>query len=132
MGEHVVDVVPGRTNPGAVLSAVGIVSNSVTQTSVLTVPAGRTWVGTVTAIATSTATVASAQNVRAITAGTNVAPAVGAVLAVATGGRDTTSTVQATPGVTISAPAGNAVTVDLVNSTATTFTGTVFCYGLLQ
>lgn len=132
MGEHVVDVVPGKTNPNAVLSAVQIVSNSVTQTSVLTVPAGRTWIGTVTAVATSGATVASAQNVRAITAGTGAAPAVGTVLAVATGARDTASTVQVTPNITITAPAGNAVTVDLLNSTATTFTGTVFCYGQLQ
>lgn len=132
MAEHVVDVVAGKTNPNAVLSGTQTVSNAVTQTTVLTIPAGRTWVGTVTAMATNTATVAAVANVKAVTAGTNVAPAVATVLAVAVGCRDTATTVQVTPNITVTAPVGNAVTIDLVNSSATTFSGTVLAYGLLQ
>jgi hypothetical protein len=131
MAGSTVGVEPVAVNPASVLANSVVVTNSVTQTNVLTVPAGRTWVGQVVVISTNLITVAAAQNTRAIIAGTGALPAVGTIIALATSARDTASTVVAAKNVTITAPSGNAVTVDLLNSTNATYSGTVSCYGNL-
>jgi hypothetical protein len=131
MAGSTVGVEPVAVNPAGVLANSAVVVNSVTQTNVLTVPAGRTWVGQVVVISTNLVTVAAAQNTRALIAGTGALPAVGTIIALATSARDTASTMVTVKNVTITAPAGNAVTVDLLNSTATTYVGTVSCYGNL-
>lgn len=101
-------------------------------TTIITVPAGRTWVGTVgagcsTAVAAASATAGQARAVLA-TAGTNVTPAAGTVMAVEAnaGANAATGTVgqsnalrQSMPLVVI-APAGNSVTVTVVTTQAGT------------
>lgn len=118
-------------NPGLVLSAYVRVSNSTTQTNVLTVPAGRTWVGQVTIQSSSQSGTAVLADTRAVTAGTGVLPVAGTVIGVAQSARDTTSTVFTVDNVVVVAPASGPVTIDVINSTATTYIGGVSCFGYL-
>lgn len=98
--------------------------------TVITVPAGRIWRGTVAlsaALATAAATAGATATPTVSTAGAGVTPAAGAVLglALATGGGVATGTVGtnaqnsvAAP-LTVIAPAGNAVTLTLQTGGAT-------------
>jgi hypothetical protein len=119
-------------DPNKVLSAYNKASNSTTPVNVLTVPAGRTWTGSVSIIASSQSATAVLADTRAVTAGTGVLPAAGTIIGVSQCDRDTTSTVVMVPDVVVAAPAGNAVTIDVVNSTATTYIGGVSCFGYLD
>ena len=123
-------VSPVIPDPNVILSGGTVVTNSVTSTAFLTIPAGRTWQGHVSVCAQSGATTSSVQNARVVTAGTGAVPAAATILTIALSGRDTS------PGVmpqfcTVVAPAGNAVTLNLVNSTATTFSGAASANGVL-
>lgn len=131
MGESNVNVTPAKVDANSVLCAGTVLLASTTQTAFLTIPAGRTWYGTVTAIAASLATTASTQNSRVVTAGTGVIPAANTIVAVALSSRDTAPGVVTIPNVTIVAPAGNSVTLEILNSTATTFGGAAVANGVL-
>ena len=115
-----------------ILSGGNIVTNSITSTVLITVPAGRVWKGTISVVGLSAATTASMQNARVVTVGTNVLPPANTILAIAASQMQSSgpSEMQVTD-VYVSAPAGNAVTINLINSTATTFTGTAACNGVL-
>jgi hypothetical protein len=118
----------------------GFVSHTATTgaTTVITVLAGRTWVGTVsiattTSVAAASATAGQARGVVA-TAGTNVTPAAGTVgacearcganAATGTVGSQSSNSVQFP--LTVIAPAGNSVTVTLASTIAGT-AATVDC-----
>ena len=113
---------------------VGYLSHTSTTgaTTLLTVPAGRTWAGTVTivaAVAKDAAATTTAQ-ARAViaTAGTGVVPAAGTILACeAKAGANAVGGVTGSQGgnsiaarVVVRAPVGNAVTLTLVSTVAGT------------
>lgn len=114
--------------------------------TVLTVAAGRTWVGVVTvSVAASKAAAATGNGlVSALiaTAGTNVSPAAATVLAVsariganaATGTTGTSGSNSLAMKMTITAPAGNSVTLSLASTLTSTTEGAVdaSCFGVLQ
>lgn len=110
-------------------------TNSVVVTTLITVPAGRCWRGdiqiTMYASGTAAATVATTL---VKTAGTNVIPAVGATVAsglchlIGTAAGPTTADFTS---VYIKAPVGNAVTLTVTNSTATTYVSAVTANGIL-
>ena len=107
------------------------VDNSVTPTTVITVPAGRTWVGSVSVCGSNADTTQSLAGSTVVTAGTNVVPAAGAIIAGVISRRDSAATVMTHYPVYVTAPAGNAVTLQLVNSRATTYSGTASANGIL-
>ena len=101
-------------------------------TTLLTVPAGRTWVGVVgvsctASVAAASSTAGQARCVVA-TAGANVTPAAGTVVAceakaganAATGTVGSNAAQRASVPVTVIAPAGNAVTLTVVTTQAGT------------
>lgn len=114
-----------------IISGGQLVSNSTTSTVVITIPAGRTWVGTVSVCAANNQTTAAMQNSRVVVVGTGAVPAATTPLAVAISWRDTAPGVMTVPNVYVVAPAGNAVTLELVNSTATAYSGSAVCAGYL-
>lgn len=115
----------------AVLSGYARATNTVAPAIVLTIPAGRTWVGTVTIQASNLATTASVADTRAVVTGQGAGPPDGTVIGVAQGALNTSTTVVQVDNVCIGAPLGNPVTINIVNSTGTTFVGGVSCYGYL-
>jgi hypothetical protein len=130
MGAGQVDVFPAKPSVNDIVSGGLVLLASTAQTAFLTIPAGRTWVGSVTAIAASLATTASTQSAKVVTNGTGVTPAAGTIVAVSLSSRDTAPGVT-TQKVFVTAPAANSVTLELVNSTATTFGGAACASGTL-
>ena len=128
---------PLPTTAGAPTAAnvlVGFQSFAATTaaTTLLTVPAGRTWVGTIAAtcsvgVAAASSTAGQARAVFA-TAGTGVTPAAGTVAAceakaganAAAGLTGTSDTAQMVLPLTVVAPAGNSVTVTVATTQAGT------------
>lgn len=131
MGESSINVTPAKATAGNILTGSLVLLASTTQTAFLTIPAGQTWFGSITVMAASTATVASTQNCRVVTAGTGVLPAAATMVAVALASRDTSPGMVTIPNVTVIAPSGNTVTLELLNSTATTFGGAAVANGVL-
>lgn len=107
------------------------VDNSVTATTIITIPAGRTWVGSVSVCASNADTTQSLASTKVVTAGTGVVPAVDTIIANAISRRDSAATVMTHYPVYVTAPGGNAVTLQLVNSRATTYSGTASANGRL-
>jgi hypothetical protein len=118
-----------------ILSNAVTATNTTTPQTLLTIPAGRTWVGSIALAATNSAASGATAIASISTAGTGVTPAAGALLKVHC------STVGTTAGlasqnneigpVTVVAPTGNSVTLTLTNSTATTFTSDATAVGAL-
>lgn len=108
--------------PANINSGSTIITNSTTPTTFLTVPANSSWSGTVSVTAiSSVAPGAPAVGTASVTiVGTGSTPATGTVLVTAgassTGAGNTTTQI-----VYVAAPVGNSVTLQLTNSTATTF-----------
>lgn len=125
-------VVAGAATAANVLNGFQTFTSTTGATTLLTVPAGRTWVGTVgvscsTAIAAASATAGQARAVIA-SAGTGVTPAAGTLFACEAnaGANAATGTVgsnnfgrQQIP-LTLIAPVGNAVTLTVVTTQAGT------------
>lgn len=124
------NVTASTAAPSAANILVGTLSHTATTAAatLITVPQGRTWVGTVTlgcAIANpgGSSTAGQARGVIA-TAGTNVTPAAGTVLAreakaganVATGTVGSQAAVTGSIELVVVAPAGNAVTLTLAST----------------
>ncbi len=129
MPEAQYSVSPAR--PGAiVVGSTNVATNN--RTPFLTIPAGATWVGTVSVVAASGSGTSSIQNSRVLVGGTaGAVPAVDTVIMTALSGRDTAPGVVTHEGVTIVAPASGPVTLDLLTSTATSFAGAASATGSL-
>ncbi|MGK5530861.1 hypothetical protein [Streptomyces sp. URMC 129] len=131
MPDGIVGAVPAKTHPSNNLCGGVVVQNSTTSTAFLTIPAGRTWRGTISVCAANNRTTAAHGDTRVVTAGTNAVPAADTILAVAVSFRDTAATVSTLGPVSVTAPAGNAVTLNLVNSLGTTYSGSASAVGEL-
>lgn len=107
------------------------VDNSATPTTIITIPAGRTWVGSVSVCASNADTTQSLASTKVVTAGTGVTPAADTIIANVISRRDSAATVMTHYPVYVTAPGGNAVTLQLVNSRATTYSGTASANGIL-
>lgn len=138
-----VNVTPNSTNqrgeytdPGQILDNSATAANTAAAQTLLTIPAGRTWMGSIALAATNSTAGGSTATASIATAGTNVVPAAATVLL-----RVHCSTVGTVAGlasqnneiadVLVSAPAANGVTLTLTNSTATTFTSDATAVGIL-
>lgn len=119
------------TKPGApatteVIAGSATLTDSTTQTTIITVAAGKTWVGCVSLGGTWTSgTAGSTVTTCDIkTAGTNVTPSVGTSVARMVVWRNVLSTPSPVHicNVAVIAPVGNSVTLDLDNDSGTTFT----------
>lgn len=112
-----------------VLTGAATVTNSAVETTLITIPAGRTWVGTVNVDTVWTGTASTAVKFAHVrTLGTNVTPAAGTVLL-----RVNTTTAgnnQSGP-VTVTAPVGNTVTVTLTAGGAVTQIASGSAWGVL-
>lgn len=128
---RVIDTIPVDAD---VLSGSANVANSVTVTTVITVPAGRTWKGCVSASGafTSITATATAHGILVKTAGTNPVPAAGTVVCSLTsaGAQGAAGSIVMSD-VVVKAPVGNSVTIQMTNASATTWTGSVTCTGVL-
>lgn len=130
-GAGALNVTPGA--PAASNILVGVLSHAITTaaTTLMTVPAGRTWTGMVVVTCTTSVAAASATagQARAVvtTAGVGVVPAAGSVLAAearaganaATGTVGSSNSVTQSIPLTVVAPAGNAVTVQVASTIST-------------
>lgn len=124
------------TSPNQILDGSATAANTVAAQTLITVPAGRTWMGAIALSATNTTAGGSTATATINTAGAGVIPAaavnllrvhcstVGTVAGLASQNNEV-------PDVTIVAPAGNAVTLTLTNSTGTTFTSDATAVGIL-
>lgn len=133
-------------NPANILAGFQTFGASGGPTTIITVPAGRTWVGTISASASTDEVAAGAIAGQALmvvtTAGAGVVPAAGTILACqALAGANAATGLSGTQGAnttgpipfTIVAPAGNAVTVQATfTGTGTVSRGDVTCAGYLQ
>lgn len=131
MPEQVVTVTPLPVDPANILSGGIQVDNSTTSTVVITVPAGRTWVGSVSVLGSNADTTQSLASTKVVTNGAGVIPAAGTIIGLAISRRDAACTVVTHDQVRIVAPAGNAVTLEVVNSRATTYSGAASANGTL-
>lgn len=131
MAESQTSFIPARPGPGSiVVGSVNVATN--TRTPFLTVPAGTTWVGTVSVVAASGSATSSIQNSKVLVGGTaGAVPAVDTVILTALSGRDTSPGIVIHRDVVIVAPAAGPVTLDLQTSTATTFAGAASATGNL-
>jgi hypothetical protein len=120
MPEANISVTKNRTTPGNILENCATATATVTPAPIITIPANGTWKGSVSVCAANNVTTGARQDARIVTSGAGGAPADGTVLVVAISYRDTSPGVMYLSGVTIAAGA-NPITLNLVNSTATTF-----------
>lgn len=117
-----------------VLCGSGAATNSTTPQTLITVPAGRTWYGTVSAsIAATAGTAVVSANIN--TAGTGVTPAAAVNLLTVTSDPVTAAGDTVNQNTTgpfyVIAPVGNSVTVTLTNTSATTNASTASALGIL-
>lgn len=125
------------TDSGQILDGSVTASNTVAAQTLLTIPAGRTWMGNISLSASATAATAGLYKATVNTAGSNAIPA--AAINILTAHM---SLVGASPAglatfsdyvndVVVVAPAGNAVTLTVTNSTATAMTSDANAVGIL-
>ena len=135
----------GGTSPSTPVSPISVAAanvlcgsaaatNSAAAQTIITVPAGRTWYGTVSAFIAATAGTALV-SATINTAGTNVTPAAAVNLLTVTSD-PVTAAGQTAAGLTtgpfyVIAPVGNSVTLTLTNSSATTNQSTASALGIL-
>jgi len=130
-----VAVGPAPQSAANILSGSATAANTAGAQTIITIPATRTWVGTVNVCMTNQAATGSLVTASVATAGTGVTPAAGTVVAVQAGSVGTVAgdaTNTALSGqLYVTAPGGNSVTLTLTNSTATTCTSTAQANGVL-
>lgn len=118
-------------NSANILSGTVTVTNSVSPGTIITIPAGRQWVGEVSISLASTA--AAIVNAAVSVVGTGAIPATGTVVGrvhvggLTSGGFQTTATYP----IRAVAPSGNAISLWLTNSSATTNTSSASANGML-
>lgn len=131
-----VATVPVPAAPSNILSGSADAVNTAAAQPIITIPAGRTWYGTVTCSMANLAATGTSVSAAVATAGTGVTPAVGTVLlkvicnTVGTVAGEAANENVSGP-LYVVAPSGNAVTLTLTNSTATTCTSTAQANGQL-
>lgn len=114
----------------ALLSGSGTITDSVTPVVLVTIPAGKTFIGTLNVTANSRATTAAYGTIAASTAGGGVSvPAQATVLNLAGSSRDAGACPVTVP-VQVTATSGT-VTIVITASTATSFNGSGFVTGEL-
>jgi hypothetical protein len=114
-----------------ILSNAITVANSVTATTVITIPANRTWYGTINVLADNLAATAADVNAAVKTAGATVTPAAGTVLSYSMDSGATGTGLAGTSGPTFVSAGTSAATLTLTNATATTFTSYASANGIL-
>lgn len=124
------------TDSGQILAGAATASNTVSAQTVITIPAGRTWVGSIVCGASNTTANTSIDTAQVKTAGATVTPAAGtALLTVHDSILGTTAVGPASQNNSINdviiAAGSSAATVTLTNSTATTFTSDCSAVGVL-
>lgn len=123
-------------NSGQILAGSATAANTAAAQTILTVPAGRTWNGSLTLTLANQAAAGSLVTASINGAGTGVVPAAAVNLlsviagTVGTIGGDGTNS-NTTGDITVTAPVGNAVTLTVTNSTATTCTSMANANGTL-
>lgn len=123
---------PFAPQPGDILAGGVVVNSSGASTPFLTIPAGRTWRGNVAVTCAEGTTGALDKNTQVVTAGAGAVPAPGTIVAVANSKRDTAPGSVVMPEVYVSAPSGNSVTLNLLNSSAAaSHTGSAAANGIL-
>lgn len=116
--------------PENVVTGSTTASDSVTPVTFVTIPAGRTFVGQVTIVANSRATTAAFATASCVVTGTGAVPPTTSAVIVAGSSRDA-GACPVTQTIQVTAPAGNTVALQLVNSTATTFNSSACANGQL-
>jgi hypothetical protein len=118
-------------NSADVVAGTAVATNSTTPVTIITIPAGRTWCGEVTVSITSTAAAIVAATVD--TNGTNAIPASGTIVARVNIGGLTSGGFQANQAFKVKAvaPAGNSITLRLVNTSGTANTSSATANGVL-
>jgi len=115
----------GYTNPTQILAGSAAAIGTVTPQTIITIPAGQTWSGSISATMTNNATSGTTIEAQINTAGTGVIPSSSVNLltvmaaTVGTVASDTTNS-GIISDVVVAAPPGNSVTITLTNSTSTT------------
>lgn len=127
----VITTEPAIPPSGDIVSGGIQVDNSNTPTTVITIPAGRTWCGSVAVVGSNADTTQSLASTTVTTAGTGVVPAAGTIIAGVISRRDSAATVMTHSPVYVTAPGGNAVTLVVTNSRATTYSGAASANGVL-
>jgi hypothetical protein len=132
MAQHVetIPIKPGTPN---ILSSGVAVTNSVAATVLITIPAGRTWYGSICVNANNLVGASGSDSFAMVTtAGTGVTPAAGTKLAYGTATGSSGGQGAGLSGPTyVTAPSGNAVTLMVTNSVATTFSSYSTANGIL-
>jgi hypothetical protein len=131
LGAFAVDPNGVAPDPNNILSGTVTRTDTTSSGTLITIPAGRTWVGEVVVSIASTAAAIVAATVT--TAGTNAVPAAGTVVARVNVGGLTSGcfTAQATFSVRAVAPAGNTISLFLINTSATANTSSATANGIL-
>lgn len=119
-----------------ILSGSVTVSNSTTATTIITIPAGRTWYGSVGLEVSDTGGANSAfEFAWVMTTGTGVAPAAGTKIIQCIGHKAGTASVNfdaSTPSTYVAAPVGNSVTLQVqLDSSNATYGAVAYCNGVL-
>jgi hypothetical protein len=123
-------------NSGQILAGSATASNTVAAQTIITIPAGRTWNGSLAMGASNTATAGTIATATINPAGTGVVPAAAVNLlkvhcsTVGTVASNASAN-NAIGDITVTAPPGNSVTLTLTNSTATTFASDATASGVL-
>lgn len=131
-------VCPPFVSAGNVLSGSATAANTVTTQVIITVPAGRTWYGTLNLSLSNTAAAGGAVTANINTAGTSPTPlaavnlltAQNTTVGAAVAGEVVVAVNTGSP-IYIIAPGGNSITVNLTNSSATTNTSFATANGIL-
>lgn len=131
MGALAVDTAGSLADPNNILSGTVTVTNSTSPGTIITIPAGRQWVGDVSVSLASTGAAIVAASVSVV--GTNSVPATGTVVARVNVGGLTSGGFQdsLTCRVRAVAPTGNSISLWLTNSSATTNTSSAAANGVL-
>lgn len=129
-------ILPNAPTAANILSGNATVSNSAAASTIITIPAGRTWYGNIDLETCNTgAANAGFTYASVIVTGTNATPASGTVILKAIthpGGNTAPSADAQTVGTYVVAPVGNSVTVQIqLDTAATTFGGSASCNGYL-
>jgi len=116
-----------------ILNGFAVRSNTVASLAFLTVPAGRTWFGCVNVVCSNDGAIGANDTAQVLTGGTGVIPTSGNIIAAAidSGAAGTSGQPGYAGAVYVQAPAGNAVNLLLLNSTATTFSSLATANGVL-
>lgn len=127
--------VPAGTN---ILSGSATAANTVTTQVILTVPAGRTWFGSLNLALSNTAAAGQAVSANINTVGTNPVPLAAVNLLTVTNATvgasvagEVTESAATGSNIYVQAPAGNSITLNLTNTSATTNTSFANANGVL-